>query len=351
MSVLIPEDPSAFTPEWFVAACPQLPPMAGLSLDASLPQGLTSRVVRIVPEYAREPGPRSLVVKFTSDNPGIRDRPHNRLGAVRETRFFQDLAASVPVDTPACYFAASDVDEGSFVIVLEDLSGDGWRSAEQGCSRTEAAAAVRSLAAFHGHWWGGVDFDWLPDPAPLDPDVARTRHQQWWPEFRAVAGELLPEEIQAFGDRLGERFADLMAHLQFSPPRTLRHGDYSLANLHFRSDGRAVIIDWQSLTQGRGAWDLAYFLGQSLTIEQRRAWEEELLDLYCHTLSLAGVPDYGPDLCRADYRVAIAQRFGTLISSIVVLPFTPAQKAEILRVQVPRNVAAVMDLGGLALLD
>ena len=105
------------------------------------------------------------------------------------------------------------------------------------------------------------------------------------------------------------------------------------------------------LARGKGAWDLAWFLGQSLTVEQRRDWEADLLEVYLSVLRERGVTGYGPDDCLADYRTALAQRFGTLISSIVALPFTAEQKATIRRVQLPRNVAAILDHGGVALLQ
>ena len=135
------------------------------------------------------------------------------------------------------------------------------------------------------------------------------------------------------------------------PPQTLRHGDYSLSNLIFSDAGDVVAIDWQMLSRGKGAWDLAWFIGQSLTVDQRREWEEDLLAAYLAGLERGGVVGYGKGDCLRDYRTALAQRFGTLITSLVVLPFSPAQKAEIRRVQLPRNIAAVLDHDGIQLLD
>ena len=73
------------------------------------------------------------------------------------------------------------------------------------------------------------------------------------------------------------------------------------------------------------------------------ALEPELLRRYHAGLEAGGVRDYAFEQCLRDYRLALAQRFGSLISSIVVLPFTEAQKQTIIDVQLPRNVAALED--------
>jgi hypothetical protein len=113
--------------------------------------------------------------------------------------------------------------------------------------------------------------------------------------------------------------------------------------------GSFTVIDWQTLSRGRGVWDLAWLLGQSLTIEQRRNSEPQLLDSYYQGLMEGGVRDYSFADCTEDYRLALAQRFGTLISSIVALPFTESQKQQLIDVMLPRNLDAISQHGGLAL--
>ena len=48
-------------------------------------------------------------------------------------------------------------------------------------------------------------------------------------------------------------------------PWTLLHQDFRVENLFFDpSGGEVVVIDWQSLGRGPGAYDLAYLLGGSM---------------------------------------------------------------------------------------
>jgi hypothetical protein len=359
LSEPIPQGPEALTAPWFnrtvAARHPLIPAARALTVDNGVRQGMMSRVCRITPAYAgpAEAAPQSFIVELAAADPEMRQREANRQAALKEVRFYQTLAARIDVRTPACYLADVDFESGYHVLVLEDLVTLAQRLPESGCLQREAERAVDALARLQAAWWGRGELEgleWLKQPERLNPAEVRARHRRWWPAFREIAGPLLPEELLTFGDRLGDRFADLMNRLLFEPPRTLRHGDFSLSNLFFAAEGPPVVIDWQMLSRGKGAWDLAWFLGQSLTIEQRRAWEADLLDRYRRALIGGGVRDYTVDVCLADYRLAIAQRFGTLISSVVVLPFSAAQKEEILRVQVPRNVAAILDHGGVELI-
>jgi hypothetical protein len=247
------------------------------------------------------------------------------------------------------------------VVVLEEISPVLRRPPETGCSLSEAERVVGALARMHARWWESPrleEFHWLPAPAAVDADTLGALHRKWWPEFFEHHRGSLTPELAEFGRRLERVFPPLMESLLFGRPRTLRHGDYGLSNLLFRpADGTGaagqagfVAIDWQMVSRGKGPWDLAWFLGQSLTAEQRREWESVLLATYHEGLADGGVSDYGAQECLLDYRRALAQRFGTLVSSLVALPFTPEQKAKIRDLQLPRNLTAIADHGGLEML-
>jgi hypothetical protein len=360
----IPRRREDLTADWFnlavVGSHPEIPRVSGLHIDDSLRQGMMSQTFRILLRYVEssDSAPASVVVKLSAAEPEMRKRPASRLNALKEVRFYQELGARIDVPTPTCLFADVDFESGYHVLVLEDLAPATQRQPESGCLRAEAERAVVLLARLHAHWWENPELallEWLPEAEPVDPVEALERHRRWWPQFLETAAQWLPEEMIIFGQRYGEAFPRLINELLFGSPRTLRHGDYSLTNMLFREekdrrDEGLTIIDWQMVSRGKGPWDLAWFLGQSLTIEQRRAWERDLLALYHDGLLHGGVAGYRHDDCLADYRRAITQRFGTLISSIVALPFSIGQKAEILRIQLPRNVAAIQDHGGIALL-
>ena len=67
-------------------------------------------------------------------------------------------------------------------------------------------------------------------------------------------------------------------------------------------------LDWQITAKGRGAYDVGYFLSQSLTPETRRSCEDELLERYAERLAEHGI-DYPREQLRRDYRLTTAWCF------------------------------------------
>jgi hypothetical protein len=137
-----------------------------------------------------------------------------------------------------------------------------------------------------------------------------------------------------------------MRHLRKGSPRTLCHGDYSLDNLIFGTPERGVpfsVVDWQLLRHGLGVEDVAYFLGESLDPDDRRAIEMDLLRAYHQTLADSGIQGYAFEQCLNDYRLSLLNRFGSLISTIAAMPFTSKQIQICIDVLLPRNSAAILD--------
>ncbi|MEN8184779.1 MAG: phosphotransferase, partial [Myxococcota bacterium] len=187
--------------------------------------------------------------------------------------------------------------------------------------------------------------DWLID---IDPDPARlsAAHDRWWPEFLKRAGHVLPEPLEEIGERLREHLAPILRHLTRTSPRTLVHSDYKLENLIFGGPAGGVpfaVIDWQLMGRGRGVWDVAYFLAQSLHPEARRAVELDLLRTYHHDLVEGGVRGYTFEACLYDFRLSLLRRFGSLISTIAAMPFTEEQIRMHVDVLLPRTCAAILD--------
>ncbi len=100
-----------------------------------------------------------------------------------------------------------------------------------------------------------------------------------------------------------------------SRPRALTHGDLHLDNLLFDARARdsVVVLDWQGASLGAPAWDVAYFLCDSLSVEDRRAAEAGLLERYVELLAEHGVTDYSLEVLRREIPLALlAQLAGTV---------------------------------------
>ena len=84
--------------------------------------------------------------------------------------------------------------------------------------------------------------------------------------FVDIVGSDLSPSMRQFGERFSSMvpwFGEQIAR----PPCTLLHGDLRLDQLFFAvgaDDPPVTALDWQLTGMGRGAYDLAYFLGQSL---------------------------------------------------------------------------------------
>ncbi len=92
---------------------------------------------------------------------------------------------------------------------------------------------------------------------------------------------------------------------------TFVHTDFRADNFLIggsAGDGVVTLLDWQLSLRGAGVWDIANFLAASITTENRRTWESDLLDRYHSGLVAGGVTDYSRDRCWRDYRYAIAQQ-------------------------------------------
>lgn len=357
MPLPIPAYPADLTPSWLTAAL-----RAGNAIDQSAVTdfsietpggdgGLYGQTVRVRLAYNRpEAGaPRSLFVKFSAATPEM------RAGAIsayaKEIHFYRELAPHSALPVPACYYA--DIDEASHlhILLLEDTAPAVSGSRLAGCTPAQATLAVHHIAAFHAAWWEHPSLpalEWLPDPdLGNDPAASQSQYESWWPRFLENLGDTpLPDPIREMGERFGSHRSAIEHHLFNAPPRTLLHGDFHLGNLVFGDETGGVpfaVLDWQMLRRGRAVRDVAYFLSENLLPAVRRRVEMPLLTDYHRLLVEAGVSGYTFDDCLRDYQLSLLQRFRALVSTIAVMPFTPAERQMHVDVLLPRNIAAILD--------
>lgn len=103
--------------------------------------------------------------------------------------------------------------------------------------------------------------------------------------------------------RFNAAIPGLLADLA-TPPGTVIHGDFRADNLVFAEDGSVAAFDFQPIGSGSGAYDLAYFLTQSLEVDDAEAHERALFERWTRGLAAAGVPEGDLGRLWEDYRKA-----------------------------------------------
>lgn len=265
---------------------------------------------RLVPTYAGDPAglPPTFVAKVPGGNPEARA---TAAGAYRtEVRFYQRLAPTVAVRVPRCHHAWCTDDGTDFLLLLDDLAPAVQGDQLAGCTAAEATRAVQTLAGLHGPRWC--------DPTLADPDGAALAAVD--EEQAGLLADVLGPMTDVFVDRMGDRLApedrEVLERIpsvagpwllgraeRFAPV----HGDYRVDNLMFGPDGTVTAVDWQTVSLGLPARDLAFLCATSLTVDDRRAHEGEVVSAYWDALLAHGVADHPLDELLEDYRYALLQ--------------------------------------------
>ena len=323
-------------------------------VDSHFGDGMTGNLFRIALEPSRASSrlPKTMIAKFSAFDDRVR-AVCNSLGFFeREVYFYNNIANSMNVHIPHCYYAAFDARQGRSLLLLEDLAAYQMESSMMGCSVDRARQAIKEMARLHAAWWnrpGLRDIPWLF----RTPDAIRSAFAEQWDGFRACFQLGDSPDVQRIGEIMIQQGDEVTRYLEGAPV-TLIHNDYQLNNLAFSVPGNpqeVMVFDWASYTASKGSDDLAMFLVGSLAPEDRRQAEKELIHEYVEALSQAGVSDYTPEQCFHDYRQALLLHFARMVLAISIVHFSQSGAEKTISQQafnncnpiVRRRLAAVID--------
>ncbi|NKX56565.1 phosphotransferase [Arthrobacter mobilis] len=211
-----------------------------------------------------------------------------------EEFFYSQIRPQIEIEAPKSYFARVDDQSFNSMIMLEDLTGRSeFLNHASTISLQRAKSQIRLLAGLHAACHEGTELG------------AKAKNVQTWPEFfrktlnmgmkeGSQAGFLGAEEV--IPERLYARFDEIWPATVASVddhkslPYTLAHGDVHLKNWYVAGNGEMGLADWQCVSRGHWGRDLAYTLSTALTVEDRRQWERELIELYLDLMREAGAP-------------------------------------------------------------
>ena len=292
--------------------------------------------------------PQTVFVKIAAQTAAT--RLMGELGRLGETevRFYNQLAPELN-GVPKAYGTAFDSWTGRYLLVLEDLPTDSCEFPDtlHPLSIDQAGRIVELLAALHATFWNRLPPDgrgplgWLYTPS--DDVTSLLTSSLMKSSIKRLSGHTtIPVENGRF---IADNYRAVAAVID-TPPHTVMHGDAHPGNVYFR-DGDAGLLDWQAVRRGHPARELAYTLITSLTPEDRRTAQRDLLDDYRRALAAAG----GPELDRED----LWQRFrqGALYAytaTLITAGMGGMQVEDIAMEGLRRSVEAIGDLETVAAL-
>jgi hypothetical protein len=363
LASLIVDSPEGLTEEWFTAVLRDggaLPEESSVTFARSelIGTGHVGIVVRSELSYEGPAGstaPSSVVVKLPTDDPACRQLGITMGLYESEGRFYKEIAPRASIAVPRLYWGDFEPETGRTTLVIEDLTP----SAEVGddttdeCSPERADLAFAQLSELHASLWNDPclrSLSWLGDPARaqlLFGAVAPSIE----PYKEAYRDRLEPEHL-ALVDRLGPKAAGWPAKALVDP-LVVVHGDFRLDNMMFAAAHGAppvTIIDWQTCRLGPPLLDHTIFLINSMTTEDRRAHERDLLRRYHEGLCARGVRGFSFEDCLESYRRSSLYPFMMAIALSVAVAHT--DRGREVAAQTMRGAAdLVQDLGAAEFLD
>ncbi|KAK7414279.1 hypothetical protein QQX98_006876 [Neonectria punicea] len=265
-----------------------------------------------------------------------------------EAEFYYHLGPTINVRLPPTLYCGTDTVNGQGIVVMADLKARGYTfgNALEAWPVDRVQVAVEQLANLHAKTWGSKpeDFPWAGKTVSLREAVmGLVTPEQWSSRFDGDARPPVPDFM---GDR--ERMTATFKALWKPSNSTLNclvHGDAHIGNTFISSTGEPGFLDWQVIHSGSAMHDVPYFIIGSLSIEDRRKHEKELVQHYLDVLHRAGAPQFQREEIWDEYRKHAFHGFAWALAGPMMQP------REIVDVMTERHCAAIVDHKSVELLE
>lgn len=332
------------TPQWATEAIQSQHPGSRVAEVALvMTDDGTNRRARIALDYAAGSGPARLFLKAHA---AAHRMTHLRNGNLwNEARLFAS-GVELPVDHPNVFKSIVDLLGLDFLLVMEDLTlrDADPRDATRPMSPEQVARGLRGLARVHSMYWGlsaetHPALDWLQTwEATEGWQVGLLKHVPIGLERGRAA---LPPSLSNLGAAEVVEYWSRYVNTLANGPMTLTHGDAHIGNTYVLPDGDVGFLDWQVVRRGRWSQDIGYFLIGSLTEEDRRNHEKDLLEIYRLALDLPDSQRPSPEEMWTEYRATPAYGLAIWLSTLGTDGW---QRPEISQALAQRYAQAFVDL-------
>lgn len=270
-----------------------------------------------------------------------------------EGRFYTQMRPELDLEIPRCYHSTVDRESCAAIHVLEDLVATKratFTNYETYVTREMAEDMVDLLAGLHGHFYNDRRFD--------DEFKWVARFTRWFMggvtklHVDESTEKALTQAAHCIPDRLLARRAEIwpatLAALKIHEelPETFLHSDVHIGNWYQTGEGRMGLCDWQCAGRGHWSRDLAYAISGALTIEDRRAWEVELVRRYLARLEEVAGQSFDFDESWIFYRQQMFHALLNWTPTLCPSEYLPAtmQSEEMSLNMIERMAAAIDDL-------
>jgi hypothetical protein len=296
----VPPSADALTNEWLTAAlCREVPGAAVVDFEVIGGSDGTSSRRALKIDYNVVGQLAGLPTRlFTKSASSFQSRLMLVAGGVTEseTIFYRDIRPQLDwLRSPRSYHAAFDPKTYRSIVMMDDLSAEGWTfpdPMQDTICRQDAEDMVDQMAYYHADFW---------DDPRLSSQLGRLASTEVFQQRINEVGLLKAaqrglDHIEAITPPTIYRRRDELIpttmralHLNSTGTPTLLHQDVHQGNWLRDPDGRMGLYDWQCVARGEWALDFAYAMAVNLHTEDRRAWERELLERYLWRLGEGGV--------------------------------------------------------------
>jgi aminoglycoside phosphotransferase (APT) family kinase protein len=349
----VPCSPYAITTEWLTAAlCGKFPGAIATHVEVRLASAGTHERHQLIVSYNEEGRRAALPVSiFTKSLPSVVTRMIGGFnGTARvEGNFYTQLRPQLEIEAPLCYHSAYDRRTFAAIHLLEDMvaaKSATFCNHKTYVSRAMADDMIDLLASLHSRFYGdpalAASYRWLASyPRWFTIGSEKMGTEYYTDKALNAAAHVIPAKILARRSEVWPATLRALA-VHESEPQGLIHSDVHIGNWYQTGAGQMGLCDWQCLSRGHWSRDFAYAVTASLTPDNRRKWERELLARYIERFAeKTGVkPDF--DLSFLHYRQQVLHALAMWTITLCHSPLLPAMQPEETTLTMIERIATAM---------
>ncbi|POS74169.1 hypothetical protein DHEL01_v207436 [Diaporthe helianthi] len=276
----------------------------------------------------------------------------------REAEFYHYLSPILMasgMNLPKTWYSGVDSSSGQGIVVLEDLTtrGCSFGTPNEPWPVDRVLQGVEQLAILHAKTWKCAqdpEYKWLKTnngglrgiileltkPGPFNAVV---------PKNLEILGPDFDKTILLDSSRIVTAFKKLWESDSSGELDCFIHGDPHIDNTYMTASGEPGFLDWQAASTGNCFHDVSYFVASALTVEDRRASEEQIVRHYLETLRNLGVGQIDWDMGWHEYKKHLFHGY------VLALTQPSMQSQENIWDLVGRYIPAIMDHSVIELLE